>query len=165
MHKLVKLQEIIEQRIGSLREEVEVATNIKLNALYVTDLKDETASLQRTTRLINWILDQTLDGQQRLGVTRQRLELEDEKKFIDMLHDRIQVLEIELDDSNSDREKEIIVNQIDTLKCVLGHLFNLKCDEKVRAVEITESNDNSQQVKRLKKKLIMVQDKLSKLHK
>jgi hypothetical protein len=59
-----------------------------------------------------------------------------------MLHDKIQELEIELEDSNSDREKEIIVNQINTLKCVLDQLFNLKYGEKVRAVAITEANDN-----------------------
>ena len=28
-------------------------------------------------------------------------------------------LEIELEDSNTDREKVVLVNQIDTLKCVL----------------------------------------------
>jgi hypothetical protein len=93
------------------------------------------------------------------------LELDDIKKFENMLDDKLQELEIELEDSNSDREKEIMVNQIETLKCVLDHLFNLKYREKVRAVEITEANDNFQQVKRLRKKLIMIQDgNLAKLH-
>lgn len=164
MHKLVKLQEIIEQRIGSLKEEVEVATSAKLNALYVTDLKDEIASLQWATRLINWSLDQAIDSQQPLGVTKERLELEDAKKFIDLLHDRIQILEIELEDSVTAREKEVIVNEIDTLKCILGHLFNLKYDEKVRAIDISESNYDFQRAKRLRKQLIKIQDVESKIN-
>jgi hypothetical protein len=41
-----------------------------------------------------------------------------------MLYGRIQVLEIELDDSNTAREKEVLVNETNTLKCVLGHLYN-----------------------------------------
>ena len=68
-----------------------------------------------------------------------------------MLHDKIQ----ELEDSNTDREKEVLVNQIDTLKCVLGHLFNLKYDKQVRAIEIADAN---QQAKRGRKKLVKIQD-------
>jgi hypothetical protein len=45
-HKLIELQKIIEVRVGSLTEEVEIATNVKLNPLYIVDLKDEIASLQ-----------------------------------------------------------------------------------------------------------------------
>ena len=40
-HKLVELRKIIEDRIGSLTEEVEIATNVKLNPLYIADRKDE----------------------------------------------------------------------------------------------------------------------------
>jgi len=40
-HKLIALQKIIEEKIGSLREEVEIATNVKLNPLYIADRKDE----------------------------------------------------------------------------------------------------------------------------
>ena len=36
-HKLVDLNKIIEERIRSLREEVEIATNVKLNLLYIID--------------------------------------------------------------------------------------------------------------------------------
>ena len=70
-----------------------------------------------------------------------------------MLHDKIQELEVELDDSNTDREKEVVINQIDTLKCVLDHLFNLKYGERVRAIEIAEANHNYQQANRLRKQL------------
>jgi hypothetical protein len=73
------------------------------------------------------------------------LELEDTEKFENMLHDKIQELEIELEGSNTDREKEVVVNEIQTLKCVLGHLFNLKSGgDKTRAIEIAEANINFQ---------------------
>jgi len=135
-HKLLELNKIIEERIGSLREEVEIATNVKLNPLYIIDRKEEIVSLQWVTRIIRWLLDRAVDGQQQLGVSKIRLELEDTKKFEDMLHDKIQELEIELEDSNTAREKEVLVNEIDTLKCVLGHLFNLKSDgDETRAIE------------------------------
>ncbi|MGB7961144.1 MAG: hypothetical protein WCF46_14760, partial [Nitrososphaeraceae archaeon] len=40
------------ERIMSLREEVEIATNVKLNPLYIIELKDEIVSLRWTTRII-----------------------------------------------------------------------------------------------------------------
>jgi hypothetical protein len=152
-HRLIELQKVIEVRIGSLIEEVEIATNVKLNPLYIANCKDEIETLQWVTRIIiRWVLDQAIDRQQ-LEIDKVRLELEDTKKFDNLLHDKIQELEIELEDSNTDREKEIIINQIDTLKCVLDHLFNLKYGEKVRAVEIAEAENNFQA-----KHLIKIQD-------
>jgi hypothetical protein len=156
-HRLIELQKIIEIRIGSLIEEVKIATSVKLNPLYIADCKDEIESLKWATRIIQWVLDRAVDGQRQLGISGIQLELDDTKKFENMLHDKIQELEIELEDSNTDREKEIMVNQIDTLKCVLDYLFSLKYSEKVRAVGIVEANDNSQQVKRLRKNPIMNQ--------
>ena len=87
--------------------------------------------------------------------------MEDTKKFENMLHDKIQELEIELEDSNSDREKEVIVSGIDTLKCVLGHLFNLKYGEQVHAIDITDAN---QQAERRRKKLVKIQDTESEIN-
>jgi hypothetical protein len=145
-HRLIELQKIIEVRIGTLIEEVEIATNVKLNPLYIVDRKDEIETLQWVTRITRWVLDQAIDRQQ-LGIDKVRLELEDTKKFDNLLHDKIQELGIELEDSNTDKEKEIIVNQIDTLNCVLNHLLNLKYGENVRAINIVEANDNLQQVK------------------
>lgn len=40
-HKLLELNKIIEVIIGSLREEVEIGTNVKLNPLYIADRRDE----------------------------------------------------------------------------------------------------------------------------
>ena len=145
MHKLNKLAKIVEERIGSLMEEVEIATNVKLNSLYIIDRKDEIEFLYWTMRIIYWVLDRAHDKreQQQLGVTKIHLELEDTKKFENMLHDKIQELEIELEDSDAPREKEVLVNEIQTLECVLGHLDNLKAgdgddgnDDQTRAIEI-----------------------------
>jgi hypothetical protein len=158
MHKLVELQKIIEQRIGSLIEEVEIGTNVNLNQLYLTDLRDEIVSLQWVTRVINWILDRAIDGRQPLGITKKRLELEDTKKFENILHDRTQVLESDFEDSNTAREKEVLVNEINTLKCVLGHLYNLKPGrDEIRTSWIAEANDYKQ-ASRLRKQLIKIQD-------
>ncbi|MGH9923824.1 MAG: hypothetical protein ACRD5B_00455 [Nitrososphaeraceae archaeon] len=81
------------------------------------------------------------------------------KKFENMLYEKVQELEIELDDSNTDREKEILLNEIDTLKCVLGHLFNLKpCGNKTQAIEIAKANNHYKQAIHLRKQLIKIQD-------
>jgi hypothetical protein len=150
-HKLIELQKIIEERIGSLTEAVEIATNVKLNPLYIANCKDEIGSLQWSIRIIQWVLDRAVDGQRQVGINRIQWELDDIKKFEDMLHDKMQELEIELEDSTTDIEKEIIVNQIDTLKCVLDHLFNLKYGGKVCAVKIAEANNNFQVINPSKK--------------
>ena len=42
---------------------------------------------------------------QLLGVTKEGLELENIKKFENMVHDKIQELEIELEDSDTPRER------------------------------------------------------------
>jgi len=142
-HKLFELNKIIGRRIGSLKEEIEIATNVHLNPLYVIDLTDEIESLRWVTRIIKWILDRAIDGRQQLGVTRMRLELEDIKKFENMLHEKIQELEIELEDSITAREKEVLINEIDTLGCVLGHLLDLKSGgDEIQAIETSETNNN-----------------------
>ena len=76
-----------------------------------------------------------------------------------MLHDKIQALEIELEDSNTVREKEVIVNEIDTLKCVLGHLFNLKPGGGgTRTIETVEANNDFQQTNHKREQLVNIQD-------
>jgi hypothetical protein len=147
-HKLLKLSKIIEDRIGSLKEEVEIATNAKLNPLYLIDRKDEIESLQWTARIIRWILDRAGSGRQQLGVTKMRLESQDTKKFENMLREKIQDLEIELEDSNTVKVKGVLVNEIDTLRCVLDHLNNLKSgNDEAQAIGIAQiNNNNSRQV-------------------
>jgi hypothetical protein len=139
-HKLIELRKTIEEKIGLLTKEVEDVTNVKLNALYIVDRKDEVEFLQWTTRIIQWVLDQTKDKRQQLGVTKMRLELEDTNKFENMLHEKIQELEIELEESNSSRESDIIINEIETLKSVLYSLSDLKCGNKKPIIEIAEAD-------------------------
>jgi hypothetical protein len=57
-HKLIELRKIIEERIGSLAEEAEIATNVNLNPLYIADRKDEIEFLRWTGTVITSILDQ-----------------------------------------------------------------------------------------------------------
>ena len=74
-------------------------------------------------------------------------------------YDKIQELEIELEDSNTDREKEVLLNEIDTLGCVLGHLLNLKHGgDGTRAIGIAEVNNNFQQARRLRDQINKLQD-------
>jgi hypothetical protein len=67
--------------------------HVKLNPLYIVNRKDEIESLQWVTRIIRWVLDQAIDREQ-LEVDKVRLELEDTKQFENMIHDKIQELEI-----------------------------------------------------------------------
>jgi hypothetical protein len=46
MHKLNELAKIVDEKIGSLKEEVEIGTDVKLNPLYIADRKDEIEFLQ-----------------------------------------------------------------------------------------------------------------------
>ena len=141
-HKLYELNKIIGKRIGYLKEEIKIVTDIKLNLLYVIDLTDEMESLRWVTRIIKWVLHRAINGHQQLGVTRMRLELEGTKKFTNMLHEKIQELEIELEHSITAREKEVLINAIATLGCVVGHLFNLKSGgDDTQAIEIAEANN------------------------
>ena len=63
-HKLIELQKIIEERMGSLIEEVEIASNVKLNPLYIADRKDEIEFLRWTATVINSILTRDIDRKQ-----------------------------------------------------------------------------------------------------
>ena len=56
-HKLLELQKVIEEKIGSLKEEVEIGTNVKLNPLYIADCKDEIEFLLWIVRIIQPILN------------------------------------------------------------------------------------------------------------
>lgn len=139
-HKLIELRKIIEEKIGLLTKEVGNVTNVKLNALYIVDRKDEVEYLQWTIRIIQWVLDQTNDKRQQLGVTKMRLELEDTNKFENMLHEKIQELEIELEESCIPRESDIMINEIETLKSVLYILSDLKYGNKKPIIEIVEAD-------------------------
>jgi len=158
-HKLIELQKIIEERIGSLTEEVEIATNVKLNPLYIADRKDEIEFLRWTAAVISSILSRDINQKQlQLGTTKIRLELADTVEFENILQSRIQELNLKLKESNNLRESDILINEIDTLESVLGHLADLKYGDKTRAIEIAEADNNFRQANRLRKQLNKIQD-------
>jgi hypothetical protein len=158
-HRLIDLRKIIEVRTGSLIEEVEIATNVKLHPLYIADRKDEIEFLRWTTMVINSILDQDNELKQvQLGTSRIRLELADVIKFESILKKRIEELNIKLKESNNLRESDILINEIDTLDSVLGCLMDLKYGEKTRAIEISEANQDYRRANRLRKQIINIQD-------
>jgi len=155
MHKLNQLEKIIEERISSLQEEVEIATNVKLNPIYISDRRDEIQFLQWTTRALKSILSR--DDEQP-GTTKERLELTNTIEFENILKERIQDLNLKLKESDNLRESDILINEIDTLECVLGHLSDLKYGDKARAIEIAEANKNFKQANRLREELCKIHD-------
>jgi hypothetical protein len=158
-HKLLELNKIIQERIGSLREEVEIATNVKLNPLYIADRKDEIEFLRWTATVIDSILNRKSERKQlQLGTTKMRLELADTVEFENILQSRIQELNLKLKDSNNLRESDILINEIDTLESILGRLADLKYGEKTRAIEIAETNNDFRQAIRLRKQINKIQD-------
>jgi hypothetical protein len=158
-HKLIEFRKIIEERIGSLTEEVEIATNVKLNPLYIADRKDEIEFLRWTAIVISSILSRNIDRKQvQLGTTKIRLELCDTIEFENTLQERVQELNLKLKESNNLRESDVLINEIDTLESILGRLSDLKYGDKSRAIEIAEANNNYQHANRLRKQLIKIQD-------
>jgi hypothetical protein len=157
-HKLIELQKIVEEKIGSLKEEVEIATNVKLNQLYIADRRDEVEFLQWVIRIIQPILIPDHDERQQPGTTKKRLEIADCVEFENTLQERVQELNLKLKECNNLRESDILINEIDTLECTLGHLSDLKYGDRVRAIEIAEANNNYQHANRLRKQIIKMQD-------
>ena len=157
-HKLIELQKIIEEKIGSLREEVEIATNVKLNPLYIADRKDEIEFLQWTIRTIIPILYHDNKERQQLRSTKMRLELAETIRFENILSERVQDLNLKLKYSNNLRESDVLINEIDTLESVLGGLSDLKYGDKARGIEIAEANNNYQLANRLREQIIKIQD-------
>jgi DNA repair ATPase RecN len=158
-HKLIELRKIIEERIGSLTEEIEIATNVKLNPLYIADRRDEIEFVRWTVTVIDSILNRDNERKQvQLGTTKMRLQLTDVLEFENILQNKIQELNLKLKESNNLRESDVLINEIDTLESVLGRLADLKYGDKTRAIEIAEANNNYQQASRLRKQLNEIQD-------
>ena len=158
-HKLVELRKIIEERIGSLSEEVEIATNVKLNPLYIADRKDEIEFVRWTATIINSILDR--DDKQKylqLGAAKMRLELADCIEFESMLQTRVEELNLKLKELNNLRESDILINEIDTLESILGRLADLKYGDRVRAISIAEANHDFRRAIQLRKQINKIQE-------
>ena len=157
-HKLIELQMIIEETIGSLKEEVEIGTNVKLKPLYVEDRHDEIQFRVWTTRMIQAILNRGIDEQQQLGVNKKRLEMAETIEFENTLQERVQWLKTKLKECNDLRESDILINEIDTLESTLGRLMDLKYGDKARSIEIAEANHDLKQANRLRKQIVKIQD-------
>jgi hypothetical protein len=159
MHKLIELQKIIQESVGSLEEEVEIATNVKLNPLYIADRRDEIEFVRWTTTVINSILNRHNERKHiQLGATKMRLDLADCIEFENTLQSRVEELNLKLKDCNNLRESDILINEIDTLESILGRLSDLKYGDKVRAIEIAEANHDFRQAIRLRKQPNKLQD-------
>jgi hypothetical protein len=158
-HKLIELRKIIEERIGSLSEEVEIATNVKLNPLYIADRRDEIEFVRWTVTIIDSILNRKNEHKQiQLGTTKMRLELSDCIEFENVLQNRVQELNLKLKESNNLRESDILINEIDTLESILGRLADLKYGDRVRAMEIAESEHDYRRAIRLRKQITKIHD-------
>ena len=158
-HKLIELRKIIEERIGSLKEEVEIATNVKLNPLYIADRKDEIEFVRWTATLIDSILNRDDEHKQiQVGTTKMRLELADCIEFESILQIRVEELNLKLKESNNLRESDILINEVDTLESILGRLADLKYGNRVRAMEIAEANHDFRRAIRLRKQINNLQD-------
>ena len=158
-HKLIELRNIIEERIGSLTEEIEIATYVKLNPLYIADRRDEIEFVRWTATVIDSILNRDNERKQvQLGTTKIRLELTDIIEFENILQNRVQELNLKLKESNNLLESDVLINEIDTLESILGRLADLKYGDKTRAIEVAEANNNYQQASRLRNQLNEIQD-------
>jgi hypothetical protein len=158
MHKLVQLDKIIEERTGSLREEIEIAINVQLSPLYIADRRDEVEFLEWTRRVVRLILNHIEQKQHKLVTTKRRQELTDIIEFESVLKERIEDLNVKLKDSNNLRESDILINEIDTLESTLGRLSDLKYGDIAQAIEIAEANKNLKQAKHLREQLCDMHD-------
>lgn len=85
-HKLIELRKIIQERMDSLKEEVETGTNVKLNPLYIADSKDEIEFVRWAVTVIDSISSRDNQYKQvQLGTTKTRLELADIIEFENIL--------------------------------------------------------------------------------
>src|ERR671910_246746 len=157
-HKLIELQKIIDQKIRSLTEEVEVGTNIKLNALYIADRKDEIEFFKWSIKTIQLILNRDIDNRLQLRTSEKRLEMMETIEFENALQERVQELNSKLKESNNLRESDILINETDTLESILGRLSDLKYGAETQAIEVANANYDFKQANRLRKQLIKIQD-------
>ncbi len=87
-----------------------------------------------------------------------QLDLADCIDFENTLQSRVEELNLKLKDCNNLRESDILINEIDTLESILGHLSDLKYGDKVRAIEIAEANHDFRRALRLRKQINKIQD-------
>ncbi|MGC1132702.1 MAG: hypothetical protein WA941_07760 [Nitrososphaeraceae archaeon] len=158
MSKLIELQKILDEKIGALTEEMEIGRNVKLNALYMDDRRDEIQFLQWSTRTIQSILNRDIDERQKLGNAKKRLEMMDTIEFENTLQERVEELKLKLKESNNLRETDILINEFDSLESILGRLCDLKYGAETQKIEVANANNDFKQANRLRKQIIKIQD-------
>ena len=152
-HKLLELEEIVNEKIGALKEEVEIGTNVKLNPLYIADRRDEIQFLQWTTRTIQSILNRDIDERQHLGITKKQIEMMDTIEFENTFQERVKELKLKLKECASD----FLISEMDTLESILGRLSDMKYGAETRAIEVANANNDFKQANHLRKQLIKIQ--------
>jgi hypothetical protein len=134
---------IVEGRISSLQDEIDIATDVeRIASIHIADRRDEIQFLQYAIRIVQWVLvgaDDNREQRQWIGVDKMLLEPEDIMRFENMLHEKIQELQVELVESYSIRESDITMHEIETLEFVLDQLSKLKSEDCMQnKKEITE---------------------------
>ena len=79
-------------------------------------------------------------------------------EFENTLQSRIQEVNFKLKESNSLRESDFLINEIDTLESILGRLADLKYGNRVRDMEIAEVNHDFRRAIQLRKQINKIQD-------
>ena len=128
MHKLDRLEIIIRERITSLSEEIELATNASLSRLDIKNLKEEVQFLEWSSQHIQLITSHNNIQRAVNKETKNQRELEDIIRF-EQLRARIHGLILTLDFNDNPDKSDTLRNEINTLECVLGHLSPLNYDE------------------------------------
>ena len=129
MHKLDRLEIIIRERITSLSEEIELATNASLSRLDIKNLKEEVQFLEWSSQHIQLITSHNNIQRAVNKETKNQRELEDIIRFEQLLRARIHGLILTLDFNDNPNKSDTLRNEINTLECVLGHLSTLNYDE------------------------------------
>ena len=137
---------------------MEIATNVKLNPLYIADRRGEIEFLQWIIRIIQPILTRDYDGQRSIGTIKKRLEMMQTIEFENTLQERVQALNLKLKDCNNLRDSDVLIDEIDTLESILGRLSDLKYGAETQAIEVANANYDFKRANRLRKKLIKFQD-------
>jgi hypothetical protein len=132
---------IVEGRISSLQDEIDIATDVeRIASIHIADRRDEIQFLQYAIRIVQWVLvgaDDNREQRQWIGVDKMLLEPEDIMRFENMLHEKIQ--ELQVVESYSIRESDITMHEIETLEFVLDQLSKLKSEDCMQnKKEITE---------------------------
>jgi hypothetical protein len=99
--KLIELQKIVDDKIGILKEEVEIGTNVKLNPIYIADLWYEYNFFNITIRIIQSILNWDIDYRPQFGSPKTRLEMMEMIEFEISIQERVQELTLKLKDCNN----------------------------------------------------------------